>query len=181
MTMKHQVKKHQKLKKIRGKKRKAKNLCLRIADRTKDFPLTGLYDLGYFNYKLPAYQGFIDCCYEPTDIRNQVCQALIDATDNLIATKPVHLEHTKVVLLLTLPNIFYASINVFFDPDYYTNFFNRSSHYQSWTHMDLLGSQTAKYKLNIPKNLSSKLIQETINDEDYSGSSEIYLIGEIPE
>lgn len=177
--MKHKAIKNQKLKKIRGKKRKVIQLCRRIANRTKEFPLSSLCSRGYFDYKLPAYQGFIDCTYQATDIRKQVCQALVDATTQLIHTKPHHLQHTKVVLLLTLPDLFYASINVFFDQDYYKSFFQRDTQYQTWSLINFEGSQASQYDLIIPTNTHSKVIQETIIDEDCSYTSEIFLIGEV--
>lgn len=180
MKRKHQVIKRSQGKKIRGIKKKVKNLLESIYKNTSNYPNSDIYKTGYVNYTLPCYQGFIDCTDQMTNVRQQTCQALIDSTQILIQQKPLHLKDTKVVLTLCLPNIWYSQITVFFDLQYYQAFFKRNSLYQTWLPVCLYGSSTSTYTLQVPDPLDSCLIKETMKEDGDSYTSEIFIVGELP-
>lgn len=123
---------------------------------------------------IPVAQSFIDSKKTPRSIRKFCIQTLINATEKLVKIKPSSQIKTRIVAIISLPNLWDSQITVFFDSNYFDTFFDRKSDYQKWISLSSTRNIQKEWGLNIPNNFLLKGYLEKINDEDYNqGASQI--------
>ena len=74
-------------KKVRGKKRKTKDMIDSIIKQTISFPIVDLEN-GYWHMHLPIKQSFLNAKKTPLKIKRLCIQTIIKRTEDLIRLKP---------------------------------------------------------------------------------------------
>lgn len=162
-------------KKIRGKKRKLSSMIDRIISLTEVFPEE---EPIYWHMHLPAAQNFIDSPKTPQFIRRRCIQTLIDRTEHLISIRPQNIKFTRVVTIIDLPFLWNSQIVVFFNEEYYNNFFIRDTSEQTWTLLSDKRDLLKEWNLNKPSGLQIRGYNEKLFDDGYTHVGEIWIIGE---
>ena len=165
-------------KKIRGLKRKSRNLENRIISYTEFFPEE---EDRYWHLHLPCRSNLIDSIKTPFSLRRSIIQLLIDRTNHLINSRSEELElgYAHVLLALNFPNLWNSQIIVFYDQEYFRNFFDRNSPSQLWTKLPSTRDIIREWKLNLPPSLDVVGYKEDISDEEFEYSGELWFIGEL--
>ncbi|MFP7486284.1 DUF3916 domain-containing protein [Priestia filamentosa] len=164
-------------KKLRGIKRKTKNMVKNIEEHTVEFPLD--FHNGYWHMHLPVAQDFIDSATTPNKIKRFCIQTLVERANHLINLKPNNKDIYRVVVAVNFPELWSSQIIVFKNEDYFSGFFDRYNIYQTWLHLPEERSIQREWGLTIPSNMQILGFKELINDEDYSYEGEIWFIGEL--
>lgn len=86
-------------------------------------------------------------------------------------------KYCKIVAIIETNEISNSRIILFYDEEYYNNFWNRNDSYQVWNKLDQ--KKSLKQKLNIKTNLKEIGFKETINDEDFKYETELWVYGDI--
>ncbi|WP_078554461.1 DUF3916 domain-containing protein [Bacillus alkalicellulosilyticus] len=165
-------------KKIRGLKRKTKNMVNRIVQETIEFP-TDFYN-GYWHLHLPVAQDFITSSKTPIGVKKICIETLISRAEHLIKIKPMTSERIRVLVTIDLPGLWSSQIIIFSGNSHFENFFERHNKYQKWLPISKERNLEKEWRIHVPKDLIVKGFKEIITDEDgeiYSG--EIWFIGEI--
>jgi len=165
-------------KKIRGLKRKTRNMVNRIVQETTEFP-SDFYN-GYWHLHLPVAQDFISSGKTPFGIKKICIETLIARAEHLINIKPITYEKTRVVIAVDLPGLWDSQIIVFSGDSYFEGFFERNDQYQKWIPISKNRKFESEWRIHIPEYFNFKGFNEVINDENgeiYSG--EIWFIGEL--
>ena len=138
-------------KKIRGMKRKTNTMIKRIEEHTKMFPST-FYNDEYWNMLLPVSQAFIDSCKTPRKVKRLCIQTLLNQANHLINIKPRDTHTYRVVVLISINNLWDSQIIIFKNEDYFHNFFNRDSEFQNgfFFQMKLIFGRHGKFQFVIP-------------------------------
>jgi len=165
-------------KKVRGAKRKCENMIKNINEVTELYPEIDL-EYGYWHTHLPVAQAFIDSTKTPSYVRKICMQTLIDRVNHLIKLRPKTAEFSRVVTSIDLPRLWDSQITVFFDEEYFSNFFTRNNDYQRWTELPDSRNIIKEYNLDLPEGLMVRGYLEEITDEDYNAIDEIWFIGEL--
>ncbi|WP_028776771.1 DUF3916 domain-containing protein [Shimazuella kribbensis] len=165
-------------KKVRGLKRKTKEMILRLEESTMVFP-TDFYN-GYCHFRLPVAQGFIDSCKTPIGIKRLCIQTLIDRAHHLMNIKPHNEEEYRVVVSVDLSGLWYSQIIIFKGESYFNGFFDRNNHYQKWIPLSKERDIEKEWRLSVSNDMDKKGYKEEIKDEDGSEyNGEIWFIGEL--
>lgn len=164
-------------KKVRGLKRKTKNVISDIKEITSEFP-QNIYD-GYEHFHLPVSQSFINSSKTPTKIKKLVMQTLIERANYLINLKPNDGEKYRVVVAISKPFLWSSQIIIFKGETHYENFFKRNDEYQKWIEFSNEKSIVVENGLLNENNLKVKGFKEIITDEDFIYEGEIWFIGEL--
>jgi hypothetical protein len=85
-------------------------------------------------------------------VKKLFIQSFISAVQNLIKMKPND-DTSKVVFILDYKNLFHSQLDVFFDLDYYNDFFDRNNEYQRWILLPEKRNIVKELNLNILKNI----------------------------
>lgn len=164
-------------KKIRGIKRKTKNMVNRIEENTMTFP-TEFYN-GNWHMHLPVGQDFISSDKTPQKVKRSCIQALVDRAEYLKGLQPHGDEKYRVAVLITLPSLWNSQIIIFKGEDDFKDFFNRDSDYYKWIPLSDDRNIQTDWKLAIPDDFAITGFKEVIDDEDGYYESEIWFIGDI--
>ncbi len=165
-------------KKVYFVKKKCKAMVSAISEATSIFPDLDM-QRGFWHLHLPVSQSFIDSSRTPSDVRKLCMQTLIDRTKHLIDIKPALDVKTRVVALISLPELWESQIIVFFGEDYFGGFFDRDDEEQRWTLLPFERSILKELDLKMPGGLTEIGYLEEINDEDGEAISELWFIGEL--
>ena len=166
-------------KKVRGLRRKTKDMIKRIEEETNEFP-SDFYN-GYWHLHLPVAQSFIDSEKTPFGIKRLCVQTLLKAAKHLIGIKPHTDEKYRVVVSIDTSNLFNAQLIVFHGDTHFEGFFDRNNEFQKWIPLTEERDFEREWKLNIPQNMIVKGIREEICDEDGEYKREIWFVGELEE
>ena len=115
------------------------------------------------------------------DIKKECIQYMINGLIYLKDSK-INLgiqDWSKLVCSISIPNTFKSSIDVFFDPEYYSGYFVRNSEEQKWIRIqDPKRSLIQEYNINVPYGnvLKEAGYIDIINDEDLKYKGEIWFI-----
>ncbi|WBW99490.1 DUF3916 domain-containing protein [Oceanirhabdus sp. W0125-5] len=164
--------------KVRGVRRKFDSLEKRILLFTETFPEPD-YEYGYWHLHLPTSQAFIDSPKTPVSVRKKCIQLLIDRARFLIDNKPNIDITTRVIIAISLPNLWSSQIIVFFGEEYYRKFFDRNSEYQKWLSLPQKRNIEKEWGLNILEFMKVKGYRQEIIDEDDMYVNELWFIGEL--
>lgn len=168
-------------KKVYFVKKKCKAMLSAINEATNTFPNLDM-QRGCWHLHLPVSQSFIDSSQTPVEVRKLCMQTLIDRTKYLIDIKPELDVNTRVVALISLPELWESQIIVFFGEDYFSSFFDRDDEGQKWTLFPSDRSLLKELDLTAPAGLLEKGYLEIMYDEDdkdYKLISELWFIGEL--
>lgn len=165
-------------KKIRGMKRKCKNMIRRIEENTIEFPVEFYND--YWHMHLPVAQDFISSNKTPNKVKRLCIQTLLDRAYHLIRIKPNDIEKYRVVVAIDLPGLWGSQIILFKGDSYFNNFFNRNDEYQKWIHLSDERNIQTEWGLSVPIDMQILGFKELMTDEDgYSYEGKIWFIGEL--
>jgi hypothetical protein len=163
--------------KVRGQNRKCKLMRFHIFNETEEFPQESEVHPKFWHLHLPVAQRFIDSLSTPNKLRKYCMKILIERTIHLLKKKPKQ-GFFKVVSAISLPDLFDSQIVVFFQKEYWDNFFNRNSDFQKWIPLPSKRSLLKEINLNPPFQIFEKGYKETITDEDFEHNGEIWFIGD---
>ncbi|WP_335872874.1 DUF3916 domain-containing protein [Bacillus sp. 2205SS5-2] len=165
-------------KRVRGIKRKSKNLIKRIEENTSEFPTE--FHNGYWRLLLPVAQGFINSVKTPKKTKRVCMQTLLAKAEHLIELKPNDREKYRIVATIVLPNLWSSQIIVFKGDSYFNEFFNRNDESQKWLPLSNNRNIQTEWGLTFQKDLQILGFEESITDEDrYCYEGEIWFIGEL--
>lgn len=166
------------VKKVRGLKRKTKNMLKRIEQETTIFP-DDFYN-GYWHLHLPVAQDFISSPKTPFAIKRLCIQILLNQAEHLIKIKPHFNIRFRVVVAIDLPDLWNSQIIIFYGESYFNGFFERNDDYQKWIPLSMDRNIVNKWDLSIPDEMDCLGISEIIYGEDgelFEG--EIWFVGEV--
>lgn len=165
-------------KKLRGLKRKTRNMIKRIWEETSDFPLD-FYN-GYCHLHLPVAQGFIDSDRTPFGIKRLCVQTLLERAKHLIEIKPNTPDRYRVVVYISFQALFDSQIIVFAGDSHFEGFFNRNDEFQKRIPLPEERNFESDWRINIPKDMNVLGFKEEITDEDEEiYKRDIWFIGEL--
>ncbi len=162
--------------KVRGMKRKCREMIGRIEKGTKTFP-NPHHKMDYWHLHLPLSQDFIDSQRTPFSVRRLCVQTCINRAHHLSLIAPV-IRKTRVVVAIFLPQIWQSQIIVFFEEDYFSTFFNRNTAAQRWIPIEST-CLSKRWSLVLPSGFSEQGYREERNDADGFYSSEVWFIGQL--
>lgn len=165
-------------KKIRGMKRKTNTMIKRIEEHTKTFPST-FYNDEYWNMLLPVSQAFIASRKTPRKVKRLCIQTLLNQANHLINMKPSDTHTYRVVVLISINNLWDSQIIIFKNEDYFHNFFNRNSEFQKWILLSNEIDFWETWKISVYHSFQTLRFQEIIYDLDECYEKEILFIGEL--
>lgn len=164
--------------KLRGLKRKTRNMIKRVDEETSDFPLD-FYN-GYWHLHLPVSQGFIDSDRTPFGIKRLCVHTLLERAKHLIEIKPNTPDKYRVVVYIDFQALFYSQIIVFAGDSHFEGFFNRNDEFQKWIPLSEERNFESDWRINIPKDMNVLGFKEEITDEDEEiYKRDIWFIGEL--
>lgn len=165
-------------KKLRGLKRKTRNMVSRIEEATINFP-SDFYN-GYWHLHLPVAQEFISSKNTPFGIKKLCIKTLLDRAEHLIMIKPDALEKVRVVTAIDLPGLRNSQIIVFIGDTHFNGFFDRDDEFRRWIPLPKERSFESNWGIKIPEQMDVLGFKEEIADEEgdiYKG--EIWFMGEL--
>jgi hypothetical protein len=163
-----------KKKKIRGARRKYNVFANRLKHYTEYFPDTE--DDTYWHIHMPCSDILLNSPKSPSFVKVGCANIIIERTKHLINIRPKSMEATKIVGVINLYNLWSSQIIIFYDTEYFNQFFQRDSEYQKWIPIP---TDYKRYFLRDIKDLSVKGFKEIIKDEDYEYNGELWFVGEL--
>ena len=165
-------------KRVRGKKRKVRDMVDGIMAGCEKFPEIDLED-GYWHLHLPIQQAFIDSEKIPVKIRRLCIQTIVDAAAKLISMKPESGIDIRVTAFINLPALWYSEIIVFFGRSHLDGYFTRNNDYQKWIPLGEERNIAREWNLRVSEQLAIKGYKELLVNDDYVYENELWYIGEI--
>ncbi|PGD10124.1 group-specific protein [Bacillus wiedmannii] len=165
-------------KKIRGMKRKTNTMIKRIEEHTKTFP-SAFYNDEYWYMLLPVSQSFINSCKIPRKVKRLCIQTLLNQANHLIKIKPSDIHTYRVVILISIENLWRSQIIVFKNDDYFQNFPNRNNEFQTWIPLSNEIDFWETWGISICPTAQMLHFQEVIYDENTIDEKEIWFVGEL--
>ena len=165
-------------KKIRGMNRKTNTMINRIEEHTKTFPST-FYNDEYWYMTLPVSQDFIDSRKTPRKVKRLCIQTLLNQANHLIKMKPSDTHTYRVVVLISIENLWSSQIIIFKNDDYFHNFFNRNSEFQKWILLSNKPDFWKTWGISIYPTFQRLHFQEIIYDEGAIYEKQILFVGEL--
>ncbi|PFD31234.1 group-specific protein [Bacillus cereus] len=165
-------------KKIRGMKRRTETMIQRIEEYTSTFPST-FYNNEYWYIPLPVSQAFIDSRKTPKKVKRLCIETLLNQANHLMKIKPNDTNTYRVVVLVSIENLWSSQIIVFKNDDYFHNFFNRNSEFEKWTLLSNEIDFWETWGISICHTFQTLHFQEIIHHEDECYEKEIWFIGEL--
>jgi hypothetical protein len=160
-------------KKIRGQKRKLKQLISKINDF--NFTYTGRR---IEEFSVPCMSNFLDNPRVSSYVRKEFCKAWLNKTKIVQEKKPDLIGFCKVVCVLDTKSLWNSRIIIFLNEDYYQCFWNRDNDYQKWT--PILNRSLQQERL-FTTGLREQGYMEIIHDEDLWYKTELWFYGELME
>lgn len=142
--------------KLRGARRKLRNLEKHLMNATNDFP-SSFYE-GIYSYKLPTSQQFIDAL--DSKGKTRITHYLIERAMFLKMIKP-EAAH-KIVILLFPQNFWHSQIVIFENADILKYFFDRQNPWQVWREVKKASRQPI-----ISIDWDIKMYEEIIKEDDW--------------
>lgn len=171
--------------KLRGRKRRMRALQQWVSSFEGIFPLPDAAGNNWYT-KLPIHEGMVNGPQARFGIRRAVIEALLDVCQSIRQAKPPASSQSRVVACVTFPDLFSASIDVFYTDDAFTNFITRPGIHgewegQCWTPLPASRSLQSEWRLptSLPERGYHVEIHEVWDDEEYSYSGEIWLVGDV--
>ena len=166
-------------KKVRGLKRRYKEIEDMIIEQTEIVPDPSECSLGYWHLHLPWGQDYIMSRKTPNKFRRALLQLLINRVNHLIKLKSEKQMGYQIYAIITFPNLFYSKIVVLPDSSWFDGFFERESKEQKWIPLDDNRNISKEWNVVIPSELKVRGFKEIIFDDDFNYESELWFIGEV--
>lgn len=164
--------------KQRGLHQKCKNMVRLVSEQTRTFPKPHR-NSDYWHLHLPVFRGLVDSSSAPFGVRRLCVQTLIARAQHLASIAPTDETQTRVVVAVSLPNLFDSQIIVFFGSKYFDTFFNRNTATQRWTQLPQNRSLVREWSVDMLEGFSERGYLEEINEEHYYHKSELWFIGQL--
>lgn len=167
-------------KKVRGIKRKTRNMIKNIEHHTMDFPKD--FHNGFWHTYLPVAQSFIEANRLPQKVKEQCITTLLDRAKHLKETKPDDNEKYRVVVFIKPYHLWDAQITIFKgDDSTFNNFYNINDEIRTWTPITEQNNKQKEWGIEISNDWSLKGFKVVVEDDvnDYYFDGEIWLVGEI--
>lgn len=157
-----------KLKKQRGVYRKL-NLLFNKIDLFEPVKRDNVYE----EFVVPS-NNFLDV--SQNSIKRKFIIKGLEITEKLIKHKD-NKKFCRIVGMIETKEISNSRIILFYDEEYYNNFWKREGSYQTWEKLD--SKKSLKQRLNIQTNLKELGFKETLNDENFKYETELWFYGEL--
>lgn len=166
-----------------NKLRRRLNILKKWSDSFEGFYPTEVYRDAYWNFKIPILNSIVngDVAF---NIRQECIQYLVNAICHIINAKSLSNieDKSKIMCLVSIPNMHDSEITVFTSRSYYENFFIRNTKEHKLNFISEGGRSLLKeFNVKIPNNsiLQEKGYIETIDDEDFKYCGELWAIGQL--
>lgn len=156
------------MKKQRGVYRKL-NLLFKKIDLFEPVKKDNIYE----EFVVPG-NNFLDV--SPISIKRKFIIKWLEITEKFINNKD-NKRFCRIVGMIETKEISYSRIILFYDEEYYNNFWKREDSYQIWKRLD--SKKSLKQRLNIQTNLKEIGFKETLNDDDFKYETELWFYGEL--
>ncbi len=156
------------MKKQRGVYRKL-NLLLKKIDLFEPVKKDNIYE----EFVVPG-NNFLDV--SPISIKRKFIIKWLEITEKFINNKD-NKRFCRIVGMIETKEISNSRIILFYDEEYYNNFWKREDSYQIWKRLD--SKKSLKQRLNIQTNLKEIGFKETLNDDDFKYETELWFYGEL--
>ena len=157
--------------KVRGQKRKLNNLLNNIAKIQPSFDYIGKYE----HFHVPC-GWWISEPKTSSIVKTEFCKKWLDKTQEIVNSKPQNDKFCKIVADIASPCFWHSQIIIFYDEDYFNNFFNRTDPYQTWT---LIENKSFIKPRGIKSKLKENGYIELLDDEDRIYKCEIWFYSEL--
>ena len=127
---------------------------------------------------MPCRQDFLDSPKTSSKIKTKAMQCIIDRTRRLHELKPAGEGFCRVVCAISLPCLWGSQIIVFFDKNYYNNFFERNSSYQKWASLPKTSMKQLR-NLELGPEFSEKYYFEEITEYNEVHTQHLWFYGEL--
>ncbi len=165
--------------KQRGQKRKLK----RLIEYVSEFETSYTSKYPYECFRTPCSLDFINSKKTYGKIKTEFCRAWLNKTKEFIEQKPDNNKFIKIVAHINTEDLWGAQINIFYDEEYYLNFFKRNTNLDEHK---LIDNKSLKSMRNISSDLSEIGFKENYSyyDEDEDTyitiCNELWHYGEFP-
>ncbi len=109
-------------------------------------------------------------------VKTRFCDKRLEKTEYLIKNKPVDKGFCKIVASIAIPDFWASQIEIFYDEEYYNQFFYRKGPLQAWTQID---NYSFVKERNIKCGLTEKGYTLYIEDEDETLKNEVWFYGDM--
>lgn len=161
-----------KYKKQRGQRRKIKNLLFNIEQIAPYIDMDGSYE----HFHVPS-DSFISSSKTCGKIKTTFCKAWLKKTTEIMGQKPKELPFCKVVACIDENYLWESQIIIFYDEEYYNNFWKRNTPDQTWIPISVPKSFSSERK--IVTSLNEKGYFEKINDGETLITSVLWFYGDV--
>jgi hypothetical protein len=158
-------------KKQRGLTKKYNDLKERINECTKDFPVV---DYRYWNLKLPCSRAILESKKIKKSYLQDLIKYLISRADYLESIKPADISSNIVVCIMP-SNMWRSELIVFFDNDYYNDFFNRTDIFQTWIKLSSSKEFVNNWNLNVEEHKIVGYSERVLNDDGEYQEQELWF------
>ena len=165
--------------KVRGLKRKTALMLRNIEEKTLIFPEEEIPNCGYWHYHLPVAQSFIDSKNTPKSIRKLCIQTLVNRAEYLKSIKPKSKINIRIVVCISLPNLWDSQLIIFYGEKYFSKFFKRNSPEQTWTKINKSTSLIKYLNIKVQSDTDEKGYLQEIKEEDLDIVNELWFLGEL--
>lgn len=135
-------------------------------------------DRKYERFLVPCSSGFINSKKINPKIKTAFFRKWIETTEKFILKKPGGLEFCKIVCVINVPNLWSSQIIIFYDRDYFNEFWNRKSPEQIWIRI-ADKKMSLMHELGIDTSMKEIGYREEISDGDYDSKSILWFYGEL--
>lgn len=160
-------------KKQRGASRKLKKLFEYI-EAISPYAET---DDRFENFLVPS-DPFLNTSRVSGKIKTAFCRKWLEAAERILREKPKDIPFCKVVACLDLPYLWDSQIIIFYDEEYYRDFWERNTRCQKWVPIE--NAKSLIKTRNFSTVLYEKGYTQIICDEDETYRSELWFYGELP-
>lgn len=158
-------------KKVRGQSRRLKRLLKNIENMEPSFDYADKYE----HFHVPCGP-WLSRFKTSGKVKTEFCRKWLEKTQEIIASKPSGERFCKVVAEIAYPCFWDSQIIIFYDFQYYQNFFDRKGPYQIWTP---ISSKSFLRSRGIKSELKEMGFTEILNEEDEIYKSQLWFYGEI--
>lgn len=131
----------------------------------------------YEHFHVPS-DPFLNAAHVSGKIKTAFCRKWLATAERILREKPKDIPFCKVVACLNVPYLWDSQIIIFYDEEYYREFWERNTFYQKWIPIE--NSKSLIKTRNLSTVLCERGYTEIICDEDGMYQSELWFYGELP-
>ncbi len=138
---------------------------------------------GFHNWKTPVWSGLINPPRSSLHTQRRYIELILRAAAKMQSSKPEHLQHARVTAIISYPDLFRSSVDVFFDQDYWAAFAIRSDANDLWTALPTSRSLMKSYGLKVPAGFREQGYSTYWRDDDfdppYENRQQVWIYSEV--